>query len=83
MIHMRIAGLLLFLCLAVPAAQRAHAGVVSPGSMPNPGPDDGLLLLAVDSSVNLDSVRVKKEGKLFSSGVLLNITAAARDAPRQ
>ncbi|MBN8728829.1 MAG: S9 family peptidase [Xanthomonadales bacterium] len=57
--------------LAAPAA--ARVSVVKPGKQPTLAADEGLLLVAVDSSVDLNSVRVKKEGKLFSSGVLSNI----------
>jgi dipeptidyl aminopeptidase/acylaminoacyl peptidase len=58
---------------AFDAAARTRA--VDPGEMPTLGADEGLLVVAVDSNVDLDSVSVKKDGKLFSSGMLSNLKA--------
>lgn len=69
-----LAGFALALLLSATAAG-ARVSVVAPGETPALKPDEGLLLVAVDSSVDLNSVRVKKEGRLFSSGVLSNIKA--------
>ena len=61
--------------LALSLEAGARVRVVDPGEQPTLGPDEGLLLVAVDSNVDLNAVRVKKEGRLFSSGVLANIKA--------
>ena len=53
----------------------ARVSSVDPGEVPALAADEGLLVVAVDSNVDLDSVRVRKDGRLFSSGVLSGIKA--------
>jgi dipeptidyl aminopeptidase/acylaminoacyl peptidase len=61
------------LLLSIEAGARVR--VVDPGETPTLGAEEGLLLVAVDSNVDLNAVSVKKEGRLLSSGVLSNIKA--------
>ena len=60
-------ALLLLLC----ACRPAFAGGVNPGEMPTLGPDEGLLLVEIDTNVPLESVRVK--GRSFEASVLKRI----------
>lgn len=53
----------------------ARVRSVAAGSQPELADDEGLLLVAIDSSVDLDNVQVKKEGRLFGAAVLSNIKA--------
>lgn len=53
----------------------ARTRAIDPGEMPTLGEDEGLLVVAVDSSMDLASVSVKKDGKLFGSGTLANLKA--------
>lgn len=69
----RAVGAAALFALSIDAAARVR--VVDPGEMPTLGADEGLLLVAVDSNVDLNAVSVKKEGRLFSSGVLANLKA--------
>ncbi|HET6434133.1 MAG TPA: prolyl oligopeptidase family serine peptidase [Xanthomonadaceae bacterium] len=63
--------LCLLLACALPCA--AMVRVVDPGEIPRLDPDEGLLLVAVDSNNPLQSIRVKKGGTLFTAGVLRDI----------
>ena len=59
------------LLLAVTAAPAiGMVRTVDPGEMPKLGPDEGLLLVEVDSNSPLGSIRVKKDGALFTAGVM-------------
>ena len=60
------------LLLATCSAQ-AMVHVVDPGEIPKLRPGEGLLLVEVDSNWALDSIRVKKDGAIFTSGVLSGI----------
>lgn len=55
------------------AFQPAFAGRVDPGEIPKLGPNDGLLLVEVDSTIPLESVRVKQDGRFFDAGILKRI----------
>lgn len=71
---MRVLGAAACLGLAfVLAAPQIHAGVreIDPGDIPELAPDEGLLLVGVDTSVDLDSVRFMKDGRLFFGGEVL------------
>jgi len=68
-----LACVLLGLAMAVPASAMVHT--VDPGDIPKLDPDEGLLLVGVDTNFDLDSVRVKKDGALFTSGVFRGIKA--------
>ncbi len=46
---------------------------VDPGETPQLRPDEGLVLIAVDSNIALESVHVRKDGKLFGAGVLARL----------
>jgi dipeptidyl aminopeptidase/acylaminoacyl peptidase len=62
----------LLLVLATCNAQ-AMVHVVDPGEIPKLRPGEGLLLVEVDSNWALESIRVKKDGAIFTSGVLSGI----------
>jgi hypothetical protein len=51
-----------------PAVLALHR--VDPGETPRLGEHDGLLVVAVDSSAPLDSVKFRKVGTLFTAGIL-------------
>jgi hypothetical protein len=61
--------------LLVFATCSAHAmvHVVDPGENPNLKPNEGLLLVEVDSNYPLQSIKVKKDGTIFTAGVLNGI----------
>jgi dipeptidyl aminopeptidase/acylaminoacyl peptidase len=69
----RLVSLLLCLGFAGPALAMVHT--VDPGEIPKLDSGEGLLLVEVDSNFDLDSVRVKKDGALFTAGVLRGIKA--------
>jgi dienelactone hydrolase len=69
----RLACLLLLLAMAAPVAAMVHT--VDPGDIPKLDADEGLLLVGVDTNYDLDSVRVKKDGAVFSSGLFRSIKA--------
>jgi pimeloyl-ACP methyl ester carboxylesterase len=62
--------------LLVFATCSAHAmvHVVDPGEIPKLKPNEGLLLVEVDSNYPLQSIKVKKDGTIFTAGVLNGIT---------
>lgn len=47
--------------------------LVEPGEVPDLDPDEGLVVVAVDSNVPLHSVSVNKDGNYFGSGVLRDL----------
>ncbi|MEJ1095121.1 MULTISPECIES: S9 family peptidase [unclassified Pseudoxanthomonas] len=55
--------------LSAPSAQ-ARMQRIDPGEIPELAPDEGLVLVAVDTDVDLYSVRVRKDGKAFGAGVM-------------
>lgn len=60
------------LCLLATSAQ-ARMQRVDPGQVPTLGEGEGLVLVAVDSSVDLSSLRVIKDGRIFGAGTLTAI----------
>ncbi len=48
---------------------------VDSGEMPELAADEGLVLIAVDSSIALEAVHVRREGRIFGSGVLARLPA--------
>ncbi|WP_159015612.1 alpha/beta hydrolase family protein [Cognatiluteimonas profundi] len=68
-------ALVVLLLGALSALEPAFAGRVDPGEIPRLGPNDGLMLVEVDTVVALDSVRVKQDGHFFDAGVLKRIDA--------
>ncbi|MBD7921630.1 alpha/beta hydrolase family protein [Xanthomonas bonasiae] len=61
--------LLLALCtLALPAWARMQE--VKPGQTPQLAPDEGLVLVAVDTDVDLYGVELNKDGKIFGAGTM-------------
>jgi dipeptidyl aminopeptidase/acylaminoacyl peptidase len=66
-------GLALVLIGLTFSVQVAAMKRVDPGEIPQLRPDEGLLLVAVDSNIALESVRVRKDGKLFGAGVLARL----------
>lgn len=62
----------LLLVLATCSAQ-AMVHAVDPGEIPKLKPNEGLLLVEVDSNYALESIRVKKDGTVFTAGVLTGI----------
>jgi pimeloyl-ACP methyl ester carboxylesterase len=71
--HMLLRVLLAVALSAV--AQAAFAGVhkVSPGEAVTLEPDEGLLLVAVDSTHELESLRIERDGVVFGHGMLRSI----------
>ncbi len=63
------------LALALAAATSASAmSRVDPGELPKLGADEGLVLVAIDSSIPLDAVHVRKDGgSMFGGGVLTRL----------
>lgn len=68
-------ALIMLVLGALSALQPAFAGKVDPGEIPRLGPNDGLMLVEVDSVVALDTVRVKQDGHFLAAGVLKRINA--------
>ncbi|UYB51005.1 S9 family peptidase [Xanthomonas sp. AM6] len=64
----RLAGLLLLCLLALPAWARMQE--VKPGQTPQLAADEGLVLVAVDTAVDLQGVELNKDGKLFGAGTM-------------
>ena len=58
------------MAVAVVAPAHARMKLVDPGEVPELDPDEGLVLVAVDTNVPLHSVKVIKDGKIFGPGVL-------------
>ena len=56
--------------LFVAQVAQARMHQVKPGHMPELEPGEGLVVVAVDTSVNLASVRVRKGGEFFGAGVM-------------
>lgn len=48
---------------------------VDPGKLPDLAPDEGLVLVAVDTNTDLFSVRVRKDGKTFGAGTIHEVKA--------
>ena len=68
-----VAGMLLFaFFLAAPAAH-ARMQLVKPGERPVLGPGEGLVVLSVDASVNLASVRVRKVDQMLGAASIRNL----------
>jgi hypothetical protein len=57
------------LCMFALSAQ-ARMQRVDPGEIPDLAPDEGLVLVAVDTDIDLYSVRVRKDGKAFGAGIM-------------
>ena len=70
----RRAGLCLLLCLWL-AAFAAQAGmrVLAPGQVPVLGGNEGLLLVAIDSSIELDAVRLARVDRALTGDALRHI----------
>lgn len=63
-------------CLLLCAfAAQAWMHKVDPGEVPELDADEGLLVMAVDSSEALHSVRLNKDGKLFGAGTMNRLPA--------
>ncbi len=60
------------IALALAASPSASAmNRIDPGESPTLGPDEGLVVVAVDTPIPLESVHVRKDGgKMFGAGVL-------------
>lgn len=58
-------------------ASAAHAWLhkVDPGEVPKLGPDDGLIVMAVDSSQPLRSVRLNEDSKTLGAAVMNHVAA--------
>jgi len=66
-----VACLLGALCLwALPAPAWARMQRVDPGEIPKLAPDEGLVLMAVDTSFELERVALNKDGKVFGEGTM-------------
>jgi len=63
-------GLWLLACLLTHASAALALHRVDPGETPRLGEHDGLLVVAIDSSAPLDSVKFRKVGTLFTAGIL-------------
>jgi dipeptidyl aminopeptidase/acylaminoacyl peptidase len=63
------------LLAALAFASTAFAGVhkVQPGEDVTLGPDEGLLLIAVDSTHELTSIRIERDGAVFGHGMLKGV----------
>jgi dipeptidyl aminopeptidase/acylaminoacyl peptidase len=59
--------------MVVAGSVQAMVHVVDPGEIPQLKPNEGLLLVEVDSNCGLESIRVKKDGTIFNAGVLTGI----------
>lgn len=71
---LRRAGVVLVL-MAMFSAPVAAMKRVDPGNVPKLKPDEGFVLVTVDSNIALESVIVRKDGKLLGAGVLARIPA--------
>lgn len=70
------AGLwLLLACLCWPAASWAAIDPVKPGEIPVLKPGEALILAAVDTNIELDSVRLNRDGKIWGDGVMSRLQA--------
>ncbi|MBN8480776.1 MAG: S9 family peptidase [Xanthomonadales bacterium] len=65
---LRVAAAVLAIATAFPASAMSR---VDPGEMPKLEADEGLVLIAIDSSIPLEAVHVRKDGgSMFGGGVL-------------
>lgn len=60
---------------ALSLAAQARIKAVDPGELPELAPDEGLVVVAVDSNVPLHDVRFIKDGKVLGSGVMKHLEA--------
>ncbi|WP_440224990.1 alpha/beta hydrolase family protein [Dokdonella sp. MW10] len=67
-----LARVVMIVVLLVPGLAFAMKRV-DPGDTPKVGPKQGLVLIAVDSSMPLSAVHVRKGGRLFGAGVLTRL----------
>ncbi|MCD9087760.1 prolyl oligopeptidase family serine peptidase [Stenotrophomonas sp. SY1] len=56
-----------------PCLAWAAMDVVKPGQLPALKPDEGFVLVAVDSNVDLYQVRVNRDGKVWGSGTMTDL----------
>ena len=69
--YRRISRIFIILLLSLyTCAAQAWMRKVDPGEVPELGSDQGFLVMAVDSSLPLQSVRLNKDGKTLGAGVL-------------
>ncbi|MDG2527013.1 prolyl oligopeptidase family serine peptidase [Stenotrophomonas sp. HITSZ_GD] len=62
------------LCVfAFVAPAMARMQLVKPGEMPVLAPDEGMVLMAVDTSQTLERVTLNKDGQVFGAGVMTQI----------
>jgi pimeloyl-ACP methyl ester carboxylesterase len=64
-------ALLATLAFATPALAGVHR--VEPGDKVELGPDEGLLLITVDSTHELTSIRIERDGAVFGHGMLKGV----------
>ncbi|MGH8029723.1 MAG: hypothetical protein ACREO3_07310, partial [Arenimonas sp.] len=71
----RVLRACLVLLAALCCATAAHAGVhtVDPGDKVTLEPGEGLLLIAVDSTYQLTSIRIERDGAAFGHGMLKGV----------
>jgi dipeptidyl aminopeptidase/acylaminoacyl peptidase len=62
------------LCLCAFTTQ-ARMHKVDPGEVPVLEPGEGLLVMAVDTDADLQSVRLNKDGQLFGAGMMTHLSA--------
>jgi len=65
---LRVALALLLVALTLQA--QAQMKYVAPGKVPELGPDEGLVVMAMDSDMDLFRVRVTRDGRSFGGGVM-------------
>lgn len=72
----RVAGALVVLvaCL-LPGMARAQMKPVKPGEVPVLSANEGLVLMAVDTNVDVHGVRVNRDGKAFGAGAMRELKA--------
>ncbi|HET7924334.1 MAG TPA: prolyl oligopeptidase family serine peptidase [Rhodanobacteraceae bacterium] len=63
---MRRLALLFLFVLQIAGTAHAALREVDPGDVPTLAPDQGLLLIAIDTDFNFDSLRIQREGSLSS-----------------
>lgn len=65
------AGLALLLCLLAMDASALRK--VDPGEIPELAPNEGLLVVAVDTSARISSIRIARAGSTFNAGLLTHL----------
>ena len=70
-------GLIVLAVIALLAASHAQAGMypVQAGELPKLEADEGLLIVAVDTTMSLDRIYMRKDGSVMKSSVLKKVEA--------